>query len=126
MADYSTTVAGIPFLIAGGCWAQHRLHAGIRYVPVASKLMKLLSSIEEGLDEELAEFYSMADCSTTIPGIPILSAGGCWARRQLHASIRNVPIAGKLKELVTCLEVVPWRNSTRWLIAPQPLQVFQF
>ena len=27
----------------------------------------------------LAEFYSMADSSTTISGIPILFAGGCLA-----------------------------------------------
>ena len=27
----------------------------------------------------LAEFYSIADCSTTVTGIPILIAGGCWA-----------------------------------------------
>ena len=27
----------------------------------------------------LAEFYSMADSSTTVTGIPILIAGGCWA-----------------------------------------------
>ena len=26
----------------------------------------------------LAEFYSMADSSTTVIGIPILIAGGCW------------------------------------------------
>ena len=35
----------------------------------------------------LAEFYSMADSSTTVVGIPIRIAGGCWARRQLHAGI---------------------------------------
>ena len=27
----------------------------------------------------LAEFYSMADLSTTVIDIPILIAGGCWA-----------------------------------------------
>ena len=27
----------------------------------------------------LAEFYSMADSSATVIGIPILIAGGCWA-----------------------------------------------
>ena len=27
----------------------------------------------------LAEFYSMADSSTTVIGIPIRIAGGCWA-----------------------------------------------
>ena len=27
----------------------------------------------------LAEFYSMADSSTTVTGIPVLIAEGCWA-----------------------------------------------
>ena len=46
MDDSSTTVPGIPILIAGGCWARRQLHVGIRYVSVASKLMKSLSSME--------------------------------------------------------------------------------
>ena len=74
----------------------------------------------------LAEFYSMADSSTTVRGIPIRIAGGCWAGCRLHAGIRYVPIASKLRRFLTCLKVVPWRNSTRWLIPPQPLEVFQF
>ena len=48
-------------------------------------------------DGTLAEFYSMADSSTTAAGIPILIAGGCWARRQLHAGIRYVLVASKLR-----------------------------
>ena len=48
MADSSTTIAGIPIWIAGGCWAQRQLHAGIRYVPVASKLRISLVSMEGG------------------------------------------------------------------------------
>ena len=90
MADSSTTVTGIPILIAGGCWARRQLHAGIRYVPVASKLRISLASVE-GRHSTLAEFYSMADSSTTVPGIPILIAGGCWARRQLRTGIKYVP-----------------------------------
>ena len=43
MADYSTTVRGIPIRIAGGYWAQCHLHAGIRYVSVASKLRTSLA-----------------------------------------------------------------------------------
>ena len=74
----------------------------------------------------LVEFYSMADSSTTVTDIPILIAGGCWASCQLHAGIRNVPIAWKLMKLLSSVEVVPWRNSTGWLIPPQPLQLFQF
>ena len=41
----------------------------------------------------LAEFYSMADSPTTVIGIPIGIAGGCWASCHLHAGIRYVPIA---------------------------------
>ena len=46
MADYSTTVRGIPILFAGGCWARRQLHAGIRYVSVASKLSISLASVK--------------------------------------------------------------------------------
>ena len=92
MADSSTTVRGIPIRFAGGYWARRLLHAGIRYVPVASKLRNSLASLE-GAQVVLAEFYSMADSSTTVRGIPILIAGGCWASCQLHAGIRYVPIA---------------------------------
>ena len=53
MADSSTTVRGIPIRFVGGYWARRQLHAGIRYVPVASKLMKSLSSIEEVLGSAL-------------------------------------------------------------------------
>ena len=46
MADSSTTVTGIPILIAGGCWARRQLHAGMKYVSVASKLRISLASVE--------------------------------------------------------------------------------
>ena len=46
MADSSTTVTGNPIPIAGGCWARRQLHAGIRYVSVASKLRISLASVE--------------------------------------------------------------------------------
>ena len=46
MADSSTTVLAIPILIAGGCWAQRQLYAGIRYVSVASKLRISLASVK--------------------------------------------------------------------------------
>ena len=74
----------------------------------------------------LAEFYSMADSSTTVRGIPIRIAGGCWARRQLRNSIRYVPMPSKPMMLLSFVEVVPWRNSTRRLIPPQWLEGFQF
>ena len=46
MADSSTTAGRISILIAGGCWAGFWQQAGIRYVSVASKPMKSLSSME--------------------------------------------------------------------------------
>ena len=46
MADSSTTVTGIPILIAGGCWARPQLHASITYVSVASKLRISLASVK--------------------------------------------------------------------------------
>ena len=52
----------------------------------------------------LADFYSMADYSTTVTGIPIRIAGGCWARCQLHAGIRYVPIASELRISLASLE----------------------
>jgi len=79
MADYSTTAARILILFAGGCWAGCQLHTSIRYVCIAPKPMRLLSSVE-GVRVALAEFYSMADSSTTAARIPIPFAGGCWAR----------------------------------------------
>ena len=90
MADSSTTVLGIPILIPGDCWARHLLHAGIRYVPVASKLRISLASVE-GRHSTQAEFYSMAESSTTVQGIPIRITGGCWGRRQLRHGIEYVP-----------------------------------
>ena len=79
MADYSTTAGQIPILFVGGCSAQRQLYAGIRYISVAPKLMKLLPS-GEGVRVALAEFYSMTDSSTTAAWIPILFAEGYWAR----------------------------------------------
>jgi len=46
MADSSTTTTLILNLIAGDCWARRRLRNGIRYVPVTSKPMKSLSSVQ--------------------------------------------------------------------------------
>ena len=126
MADYSTTAGRISILFFGDCWARRQLHSGIRYVSVGSKPMKSLSSVEGVSMLTLAEFYSMADSSTTAPRIPILIAGGCWARSQLHNGIRFVSVAWKLRKWLSTLEVVPWRNSTSWLMPPQPLGVFQF
>ena len=45
----------------------------------------------------LGEFYLMADSSTMARRIPILHAGGDWARCQLHAGIRYVPVTSKLR-----------------------------
>ena len=79
IADSSTTVTGIPIRITGGCWAQRQHHAGIMYVAIALKLRILLASLKGRLCSTLVEFYSMADSSTTVRGIPIRIAGDCWA-----------------------------------------------
>ena len=46
IADSSTTVTDMPFLIARSCWAQFQLHAGIRYIPVTSKPRISLAPVE--------------------------------------------------------------------------------
>ena len=70
----------------------------------------------------------MADSSTTVRVISILFAGGCWAQRQLHAGIRYVPVTSKLRISLASVEgrYSTLGNFTRWLIPPQPLEVFQF
>ena len=54
-----------------------------------------------------AEFYSMADISTTGGRIPILFVGGCWAHHQLHAGIRYVSTWLRLMELLSALDEMP-------------------
>ena len=98
MADYSTTVTGIPIRFAGGYWARRQLHAGKRYVPMRSILIELGAGNFQN---------SMADSSTTVRGIPNRFAGGCWARRQLHAGIRYVSTRSIPKELHSALKGVP-------------------
>ena len=93
IADSSITATRISILFAGGCWARSQLYNGIRFVPIALKLRKSLSSVEGVTMLTLAEFYSMADSSTTTAPIPFLFAGGCWARSQLHNGIRFVSVA---------------------------------
>jgi len=56
MADYARTAKRIPILVPGGYWAQRQLHAGIKYIPGASKLRISLSSVEGVLGSMLAEF----------------------------------------------------------------------
>jgi len=65
MADYSTTVRWIQILFAGGYWVHRQLRNGIKDVPVASELRISLTSLEGVLGSILAEFYSMADYSTS-------------------------------------------------------------
>ena len=72
IADYPTTIRGIPIRSSGGYWARRQLHAGIWYVPTLSILMELQPGDLQS---------SMPDSSTTVSGIPIRFAGGYWARR---------------------------------------------
>ena len=91
IADYSLTVIGIPILYAEGCWARRQLYAGIRYIPTPSIVRKSPYSVERVSGSIPADIHLMVDYFSTVIGIPILFAGGCWARRQLHASIRSIP-----------------------------------
>ena len=79
MADSSTTTVPILDPIAGDRWARRQVRNGICYVPVASKPMKSLSSVQGVSGIKLAIFYSMADISTADGRILILFAGGGWA-----------------------------------------------
>jgi len=96
-------------------------------VSVASKLRIWLTSLEGVLGSMLAEFYSMADYSTTARRIHIWFAGGCWARRQLRHGIRDVLVASKPRISLTSLErilgsmlgefysMADYSTTTRWI-----------
>ena len=103
MADYSIMAGQISILYSGDCWARRQLHAGLKYVLIASKLRKSLSSLE-GVSIALVELCSIAHSFTTVIGIPILFARGYWARRQLHVSIRYVPVASKVRISLASME----------------------
>jgi len=79
MADYSTTARRIQILFAGGYWARRQLRNGIKDVPVASKPRISLTSLEGVLGTMRAEFYSIADSSTTAGRISIVFPRGCCA-----------------------------------------------
>jgi len=104
IADYSTTTSRILDSFAGGSWARRQLRNGINHVPVASKPTISLSSVEGVLGSMLAEFYSMADYSTTVSRIQIRFVGGCWARRQLRNRMKDVSVVSKLRISLTSLE----------------------
>jgi len=116
MADSSTTVRAITIPFPGACWARRQLHAGMKNVPVQPVFMKSRSCLEGVLGSKLAILYSMADYSTTSQAIPILFTGGCWARRQLHAGIRYVPVASKLMKSLSCVEGVLGSSHGRILL----------
>ena len=88
IADYYTTVIGIPIRFPRGYWARYQLHTGIKYVLTRSILTELQAGDLQN---------SMADSSTPVRDISIRFAGGCWARRQLHAGVRYVPVASELR-----------------------------
>jgi len=104
MADISTTAGRILTLFAGGCWARSQLSNGIGYVSVASKLMKLLSSVEGILGIKLAIFYSMADISTTARQILMHFAAGCWAQCQPLNGIRYISVASNPMKSLSSVE----------------------
>ena len=88
-------MTGSPILFVRYSQSRRQHHAGIRYIPVTSKLRISLASVE-GRHSTLLEFYSMADSSTTVRRIPILNAERCLAQYQLHPSISYIPVVSKL------------------------------
>ena len=62
--------------------------------------------------------YSNSDCGRLLGS----TSASRWYNVRPYR-IRTQDFAGISGEKT---DVVPWRNSTRWLIPPQPLQVFQF
>ena len=125
MADFSTTVRGIPNPFAGGYRARRQLlvHAGISYVPVASKPMKSLSSIEEvsGSAVEIlfdgrflhnCSRYSNSDCGRLL--------GSTSASRRYKVRPCRIKTQYFAGFSVGETYAVPRRKFTRWLI---PLQL---
>jgi len=61
---------------------------------------------------------SIADYSTTAGPILDLPPGCHWARRQLHAGIRDVTVASILIKSLHSLEGGSWQGSDRMLAIP--------
>ena len=72
--------------------------------PYAIKTQEVVDFYE---GSTLAEFYSMADSSPTVIGIPILFTRGCWAQCQLRSGIKYVPTPGIFMKLPEWLRGVP-------------------
>jgi len=135
MVDSSTTSRPILNPSLGRHWAQRQLHAGIKDVAVASILMKSQSTLGGGFGKAERGCWrsqdSMADSSTTAGPIWNLLPGRHWARRHLHAGIRDVAVASILMKSLHSLGGVLGRlrgdagdPRTRWQIPLQPLDRF--
>jgi len=112
-ADCSTAAGRISIPFAGGCWAGRQLSNGIRYVSLASRVRKSLSSVERIFIVALAIFNLTADYSTAAGQTLMLFAGGCWARRQLRSSIMYGSVVSIPRKSLTLVGVVftmlvPW------------------
>jgi len=109
MADSATTATLIVNLLTGCHWAGHQLHGGIRYVPVASILMKSLCTRGGGYGKAERGCWrsqdSIADSSTT--AVPILDPllERRQARRQLPAGIRYISGTSESIEFAFLLRV---------------------
>ena len=77
MADYSTTAGCIPIQFS---WRLLGSSLATKRYKVRPYRMKPQEVTVIYGDSTWAQFYSMADSSTTTGCIPILFAGGCWAR----------------------------------------------
>ena len=102
IGDSSTTTTLIFNLLTGHHWARCQLHVGIRYVPVASILMKWISTLGGGHEKAERGCWrsqdSMADSSTTTRPIWILSLGCRLAWCQPYAGLRYVSGASVFME----------------------------
>ena len=69
----------------------------------------------------LADFYSMADYSTTVIGIPIRLFGGVLGSTSATRRYKVCLYAVNTHRATGLV-----MSNTRWQISPQPLQIFQF
>jgi len=107
MADSSTTTEPILDLSPGRRLARRQLHAGIRYVSIASILKMLLFTLQGVLGRQKGWCWRsqnwMSHSSTTAKAISALKAGHCWTRCQLHAGIKNVTVGSILMKSLSTL-----------------------
>ena len=120
MANSSTAVKGISNWVYGRLLGSTSATRRYKVCPSHIKTQDFAGFCEKG-SSILAHFYSMADYSTTVRGIPILLFG----RKSGSASATHrykVRLYAMNTHRTTGLAI----SDPRWLIPPQPLELFQF